>query len=430
MLVLVFALGAGAAWADDPLPRWPLDSEGGVRVAADGRARFIYLPEFRPAVWLKQQLSLHGLKDLQADLVAPVLAVAAPRGSKTVLPAAASRLLIQGAPAQVAAARELLARLDLAARSVFVSLLVSEVSRSHRTSTGASLLFDKGAGTNPENTVFRTAALGFVPDDYIRSSVTGAMPFEGTTLTFGDMDASGGAFEYTLRMLQRQGEAEFLAWPSMLCSENEPGFMQATELLPHLQTTLLNRRAAGVTTARTESSVIAQTGLKLRITPVRIGVEYAVLDIDVWMTLPQYVTDGTTTPNALRLRTREVTTRVTVRDREPLCLGGIILRDNARSRRGLPRPKSLNVLDPLHSARLRTCSETEVVFLLRARVVKPRSRPLELDPKHYRRWTEVGPRAGANALPGPWKDAKHPAREKPKPATRRPANTAGAAPKR
>ena len=36
------------------------------------------------------------------------------------------------------------------------------------------------------------------------------MTFEGTSITFGDLEASGGAFAYTLRMLSKRGEAEFL----------------------------------------------------------------------------------------------------------------------------------------------------------------------------------------------------------------------------
>lgn len=390
-----------------PLPTHaPLDPEGGVHVDEAGVARFLFTPEFRGAAWLEQQLALHGLKGLQTDLVAPVLAVAPPRGSKTTPPPSPGRILLQGPPPLVSAARELLARLDLAERAVFVSVLVGEVDRSDRTNTGGSMLFDKGAGPNPEGTIFRGASLGFEPDDYLRSTLTGAMPFEGTSIGFGDMDASGGAFEYTLRMLQRRGEAEFLAWPSLLCNEGEPGEMDSIDLVPNFVTDLVDRQRTNVVT-RAET-----TGLRLRVTPVRIGTGSVVLDLAVWMQRPTAANDGTTPPGTLRLRKREVTTRLTVRDREPLFFGGIVLKHGEKSRRGLPRPKELEVLDPIHAARLQGCTETEIVFLVRARIVPLRTRPLELDPTRYRGWTEVGPRGGARDLPAPWDRAKHPPRER------------------
>ncbi len=382
----------------------PLDPDGGVHVDEAGQARFLYTPEFRAAAWLKQQLGLHPIKGLTTDLVTPVIAVAPPRGSTKVLPTSFGRILLQGPAAGVTEARQFLARLDLAERAVFVSILISEVDRSDRTSTGGSLLFDKGAGTNPEATVFRGASMSFEPDDYLRSTLTGAMPFEGTTLNFGDLDTSGGAFEYTLRMLQRRGEAEFLAWPSLLCTEGQPGEMVSVDVVPQLRTDAITR------TRRNEIVRSEETGIKLRVTPVRIGAERATLDIDVWMRFPQAVSDGISPSGSLRLRKREVTTRLTIRDREPLCFGGIVLRHGGRRRRGLPRPRELEMLDPIHSAMLKDSGETEIVFLVRARIVPPLKRPRELDPDRYRAWTEVGPRAGAKSLPAPWDQVKHPGR--------------------
>ena len=406
LIGVLVCLGRGALAEDLPNTHAPLDPDGGVHVDEKGRARFLYTPEFRSAAWLKQQLDLHKIADLQTALVTPILAVAPPTGSTKAPPPSPGRMLLQGTPKAVGAAREVLARHDLAEKAVLVSVLIGEVDRSSRTNTGGSMLFDKGAGPNPESTVFRGLALDFEPDDYLRSTLTGAMPFEGTSVTFGDMDASGGVFSYTLRMLQRRGEAEFLAWPNLLCNEGEPGEISSIEFIPQFTTSLIDRTQTQVVTS------VATTGLRLRVTPRRIGSEEAELDIAVWMQLPTENTGGAATPGELRLRKREVTTRLTVRDREPLFFGGIILKHGAKNRRGLPRPRELEVLDPIHSSRLRDCRETEIVFLVRARIIPPRKRPPELDPRRYRGWTEVGPRAGAGSLPAPWDQAKNPPRER------------------
>ncbi|MDA1195815.1 MAG: hypothetical protein O2894_11600 [Planctomycetota bacterium] len=411
LAVALAALSHGAepraAAAGEVSTHAPLDPEGGVFVDAAGRARWLFTPEFRPAPWLASQLVQHGIEGLEIHPVTPVVEVALPRTAPgapepAAKPPVAGRLLLVGPPAAVASARALLQQLDLATRSVFVSVLIGEVDRSDRMNTGGSMFFDKGAGPNPEGTLFRGASMGFEPDDYLRSSLTGAMPFEGTSLVFGDMDASGGAWEYTLRMLQRRGEAEFLAWPSLLCTEGEAGEMRSLDLLPQFTIETIDRNNATV------SVRVEETGLKMRVTPVRVGAETAVLDLDMWMRLPHIASDGLASAGMLRLRTREVTTRITVRDREPVFIGGIVLKHGERSRRGLPRPRELDMLDPLHSAMLRGSGETEIVLLVRARIVPVRDRPPELDPELYRRWTEVGPRAGTGSLPAPWNQATRP----------------------
>ena len=365
LAAVLLVASPGSGWAGEAAPAW-LSPHGEVQAGADGQSRFLYQPEFRPAPWLAGQLAQHGLEGLGVAQVTPEVAVAPPAGAREAPPPVAGRLLLTGTPARIAQARALLARLDVAPRAVFVSILMTEVNCAERESTGGSMYFDKGAGPNPENTVFRGGATTFEPDDFLRSTLTGVAPFEGTSLRFGDMDVSGGAFEYTLRMLARRGDAEFLAWPSMLVNEGGSGLMSSLEAVPQYLVESTN----GATTTTT---VMEQTGLKLRVTPTSIGAESAVLDLDVWLRLPEEIDDGTASPGTLRLRVRQVRTRILVRDRESLMIGGIILRNAARSRRGFPRPRELELFDPLHSAKLRTAESTEIVFLVRARIVVPSS---------------------------------------------------------
>ncbi len=392
LLVLVF--GSPASAADDPAPDAPpwLTPEQPIQVGADGQARSIYRPEFRGAPWLREQLLQHGLRGLAIDLVTPLVAVARPPGAKRDPPPVPGRILLRGSPDLVRQARALLDKLDLAPRAILVSILVTEVVRRRRTGTGGSAIFDKAGTPSPGNALFRSFSTSFEPDGFLRSSIAGVTPYEGTTLRFGNNSIEGSAFEYTLRMLEKEGEAEFLAWPNLLVNEGQPASMTAGSTVPQI---LLTDEASQSIKVRQEL-----TGLRLKVTPLTIGREHAVLDIDVWLRLPEEMTGSDTLPGTLRLKLRQVTTRITVRDREPLLIGGLVLRHGRRDRRGLPRPYALSALDPLHSSRVRESEETEIVFLVRPRLVPPGKRPAELDPATFRAWT------AGRRLPDPWADVK------------------------
>jgi len=396
-MAIVGAPPVGSALAgtgeEAPPPAW-LDTAQTIQVGPDGQARSLYQPEFRPAPWLSQQLALRKMTGLTAVLVTPFVPVARPRGARKDPPPVPGRILLRGPVALVKRARVLLARLDVAPRSVLVSVLVTEVVRRRRQERGGSLFFDKVGSPASQGGIFRSFSTSFEPEGFLHSTLSGVTPFEGTAVTFGNDNVFGTAFETTLRFLQKEGEAEFLAWPSLLVNEGQPASITATRVVP--QAMLQDSRSESIT-FRSE-----ETGLKLKVTPRTIGREDAVLDLDVWLRLPEQVTRSDVLPGTLRLKLRQVTTRVTVRDREPLLIGGLVLRRAGRARRGLPRPAAADALDPLHSSLRSDHEETEIVFLVRARIVPPGKTPAELDPRTYRAWT------AAEKLPDPWAIVKDP----------------------
>jgi type II secretory pathway component GspD/PulD (secretin) len=395
-VLLALACAARGALAEETVPAPWLAEPGHIQVGRDGVARLVYRPEFLDAPSLHAQVKQLAVAKLHLELVGPFVAVAPAPGQRGQPPPVPSRILLRGPEAAVLRGRTMLHGLDTSGGSVFVSVLVSEVDDEGRSATGGSLNLDKGVGPDPAQTFFRGFSTGFEPDDFLRSALTGASPFEGTTVRFAETEMpGGGVFDYTLRMLLKQGRAEFLAWPNLLCNEDHPAEMRSLRQVPRALLADGPAGRQGVTYQDME------VGLILSVRPIEIGRESAVLDLDVFLRRPKEVTDGSAPIGSLVLRSRRVRTRLTVRDREPLLVGGLYTHHGERGRRGLPRPRALSILDPMHSARLRTCARTELLFLVRARIIRPCRRPPEVYPDGHAAWWAGRTRDGA-IVRSPW----------------------------
>ncbi len=405
---------AGPAVADEPpaTPEPVREAPGAVAAfdLQDGTSRVLLQPEFREATLLRTDLLALKLEGLRVELVTPVAVRPTPLFDKAAPKTAPARLLLLGPPDVVARAQAHALRLDVPPRMVSVSILLSEVQRSGVDSTGTSLLYDKDGVGDPKGTLFRSFETGFTPDRFLISSLTGSRPFEGTAVRLGDGNVLGGAWETTLRMLAKRGEAQFLAWPNLLCAEGRPAEIQTVENLPHI-------RLEQAGTAPNVRLTSEQAGLRLAVTALRVGAEHAVLDIDMWLNVPEAPERASSYPGGLQLNTRRVRTRVTVRDGEPLLLGGLFLRRWAHLRKGLPRLSGMSLVDQLLFADDKNCVDTELVLLIRGRIRTPSAEAV-------RRARDAGPVISRKRPEDPWSDpwrvAPEPELEEPRDAPRHP----------
>ena len=382
-LLLALLMLAGPAQAEPDAP--PPAALETPFLGADGEVRAVFRPEFRDALVLFDDLALFAIEGLRVELVGPH--VAAPNPADPPVP---SRILLAGAPRLVAHGRRILGYLDVPQPCVVVSLLATEVRCDNLSEMGGNVLFDRVGGDGP-NTVFRGLFSEFEPESFLRSSLTQRRPWQGTSIGFGNVGEDvleNGAFEIVLRMLAHERRAEFLAWPTIVCTEGEPGVITS---VAHAWQAVTTESSATTLTVQPQPM---ETGIEFEVLPLHVGTDAAVLDLiaDLKFALPEQE-DGSAAADEVVHR-RRVQTRITIRDQESLLIGGLKIRRKARDTRGLPVLKGI----PGLSAMSKDCLTTELVLLIKARILVPdRGAGLFLPPGEARRLDAESRRENANA---------------------------------
>lgn len=390
--------GARAADAPAPAPAvvagtgfHPLD-EGSWR-AADGRLRRLYRPRFVPAE--------HLLADAQALGVA---------GVDMALDQKHSRLLLTAPDAAFERAQDALDWLDVPRPQVLVDLAIVETVSRCQVESGGHGLFDRG--TEGPNTFFRGVRSDFEPDAWLRSELLGARPFEGTSLDLGRDSPSAplaGSLELVLRRLSHRGEADFLANPSLVCTEGIPAEMRATLQLP---ATVFGR--AGVVV--NERTVVEKAGVELFITAVKVGADQVTLRVHPWLRQLASARDPDGPDSYPVLAIRELDTTVTLADGEEIVLGGLEAIDRTTSRNTIPGLGRLPGIGSVLSGRATERLQTDILFHLRVRILRPGRASVSILPpgeleRLERRAREGAPRTGPRIGGSPCGARERPAEE-------------------
>ncbi len=375
-------LGAGPVAADPPAPDTtpaPVPAPYPGRIEAwladprrpeagpDGQTRLIYRPEFQPAPLLLGQVGGLGIPGLHLELTTPLISAALPpKGPRP--PPQPSRILLRGPPGAVAQGLARLEHLDRPPASVEVRGLVFEVRCHDRRESGGALGVEATGPDDGGGNLFRGFGHAYEPPSELAVRMLGARPFEGTNLTFAAAWNSG-RFDATLRALAKRGEAAYLARPRLVLTEGRPARL---EVLRTLSVPVVEETASAPVTTLAE----VQVGMKLGLLAVRVGAEGALVDVDLWLRVPEQSEDPRAPVGTVLLRERHLTTRVTLRAGQPALLGGLFLRRLGNGRAGLPAlGGAAPWLDPLLSRRDRGGERSELLVALEARTVRPAPGP-------------------------------------------------------
>ena len=355
------ASGRGAAAGEAPRAAPPPFVRGDDTSwrGADGRLRWLYRPRFLSA----------------ADLLAGTAAFGLPGVDLAVDPGR-RRLLLTAAEPALDGAREALEFLDVPTPEVLVEVSIVETLKRTRCASGGHVLFDRDIPEGAPDTFFRGLRYDFEPDAWLRSTLVGQRPFEGGSVAFGQASPSGtlaGTVSAVFRRLATEGEADFLAQPALACTQGVPASVSATTALP---TTVFSAATAGpggfaITTELRSEKV----GVSLEVTAERIGSDHVTLLLHPWVRRVTETSAVGGPVGAPVLESREASTRVVLYDGDTTLVGSIGSLGRLRSRRGLPGLDRLHGVDSVLSARDGETRDSEILFLVRASILRPGRTP-------------------------------------------------------
>ena len=177
------------------------------------------------------------------------------------------------------------------------------------------------------------------------------------------------ALSAQINALVTDGKAKILSRPNVMTIQGREALIEIGESVPVLESSITNSTV-------TNSTEHEFAGIKLKYTP-RINSDGTITaTIHTEVSTPQYVADM----KAYQFYKRSADTTVTVRDGEPMIIGGLIGAEEAKSVSKIPFLGDLPILGALFRNHRKSKTESELVIFLTAHVLGSNSNetlPLE-----------------------------------------------------
>lgn len=256
-------------------------------------------------------------------------------------------ILVLATPSEFGIIESALKRLDITPRQVLIESSVAEVTLNNQLQYGVqwSLLSGKNSLS-------------------LSQSSSGAIlsQFPGLNYVF----ASGTAIEAVLSALDSLTKVKVISSPKLLVLNNHQAEINVGDQVP-----ILTQQAVGVGQAGAPivNSVAQQnTGVTLHITPRVNKTGTVILDIDQEVSAVTPTTSSNI--NSPTIRQRRISTTVSVRDGETIVLGGLISDSVTKGSSGVPWLSRIPVFGALFGQINNATVRTELIVLLKPRVVQ------------------------------------------------------------
>ena len=259
-------------------------------------------------------------------------------------------IVVYATPRDYAVVEDALRKLDLAPSQVMIEAAIVEVTLTDQLQYGVQ--WQLGNGTS-------TAALA--------QGATTGLSVVPTTLAQGfNYFYSHSSIAATLNALETLTKINVVSAPKLMVLNNQTASLQVGEQVPTLSET--STSTIGTNAPVVNSIDYRDTGIILKITP-RVNSGGVVL-----LDLSQEVSavEPTTNPqiNSPTFSTRKVATSVAVQDGEVIALGGLISNSVTDTKSGLPFLSHIKILSNLFGSTNNLSAKTELIVLLRPRVVR------------------------------------------------------------
>ncbi|MCL2760279.1 MAG: type II secretion system secretin GspD [Desulfuromonadales bacterium] len=275
---------------------------------------------------------------------------------------ASNALIIMASPNDYQSLLQVIKKLDIRRRQVFVEAIIAEVSLDKLRDLGLEWGL-MGMASNSTASVLGT----FDPQGTINTTVSTLQTILtaintsgiGSAFTFGNNPAN---FMATLHALESKNILNVLSTPTILTSDNKEADIKVGENVPLITGSTIT--GSGLDQQSVERKDI---GIELKITPQITEGEYIKLDI--------YQEVSALAPNKgqatdLVYTTRKAQTSVAVRNKETVVIGGLIQDQETITENKIPFLGSIPILGYLFKTKSKERTKTDLIIFLTPHIIK------------------------------------------------------------
>ena len=255
-------------------------------------------------------------------------------------------------------------QIDVAQTQVEIEAKVIEILESNGYEYGFELQVDRAPAGD---TALRGYGAQFNSNSFLES-LTSSVPFQGAALNWssvGSVVEELGDFEFIMRALETEGYAEIVSAPRIVCRSGQKATLKTQTELPIQEFILQSTNNPRITTRYRPVGVI------LQVTPHVVGRDAITVEVSpevsnvVRFELNQ---SGGGIPVPV-IASRSAVTKVDIRNGELLVIGGLLDKQTRQDQRRVPIIGSIPLLGRLFSSENDFEQKTQVVFLLRIRIL-------------------------------------------------------------
>ena len=268
-------------------------------------------------------------------------------------------VVVYGTPREYAIIENALRQLDVLPSQVLIEAAITEVSLTNDLRYGLQWNFTEGQTNGALSNATSSSSSPAATLPGLLRDVPG----------FSFYFARGQNINAVLNTLESKTNVNVVSAPKLLVLNNQTALLQVGDQVP-IATQNSTSNIAG--NAPTINAIeYRDTGVILKVTPRVNGSGLVLLDIAQEVSsVNLQAGSGGAGINSPTISTRRITTSVAVQDGEVLALGGLIRNSQTKGRSGLPFLAQIPVLGGLFGKQVVTGGKTELIVLLRPRVIR------------------------------------------------------------
>lgn len=265
-------------------------------------------------------------------------------------------LIYTGSSSEMSRIEQAIAAMDVQYKQVTLEAQVMAINKGAAKSLGLEWQWSK-LPMGPEEITSSTTGGATSTEATIKRELSGA-------IQFGRVPGGNGLpyefqFQAKLNAMVSDGDAKILSRPKLTTLDGKQARILVGDRIP----VLVERTESGKTTTTIE---YVDAGIKLSYTP-RINEDGLITaTVRTEVSTPALVPEM----KAYRITTREAETQVRMKDGETIIIGGLIGSDESKQFSKVPGLGDLPLLGALFRNTNRTKNETEVVIILKAKIVE------------------------------------------------------------